>query len=130
MDSVPNRSGPNELIDVNVRIDYGKLRHLLLVNREMTAAAGGARSVSNRAELATAKDVALNGNFDLLRHVIAKGRVDSEIVASFPLGQLGRREHFLSLMHCFGLLGIRRGASERPPLCDPRGRFSTGTGRR
>ena len=120
MDSVPNRSGPNDLIDVNVRIDYGKLRHLLLVNREMTAASsGGARSVSNRAELAAAKDVALNGNFDLLRHVIAEGRVDSEIVASFPLGQLGRREHFLSLMHCFGLLGIRGMEGGTPRLGIP-----------
>ena len=27
--SVPNRSGPDNLIDANVRIDYGKLRHLL-----------------------------------------------------------------------------------------------------
>ena len=41
--SVPNKPGPEELIDDNVRIDYGKLRHLLTVGRR------------------------LNGNFDLLR---------------------------------------------------------------
>ena len=38
------RDARRELIDTNVRIDYGKLRHLLTVNRQ------------------------LNGNFDLLRH--------------------------------------------------------------
>ena len=39
--SIPNRDFPDELIDTNVRIDYGKLRHLLVVGRQ------------------------LNGNFDL-----------------------------------------------------------------
>ena len=37
--AVPNQPMPDELIDVNVRIDYGKLRHVLVVNRE-----AGARS--------------------------------------------------------------------------------------
>ena len=52
--SVPNKAGPRQLIDSNVRIDYGKLRHLLLTGRQ------------------------LNGNFDLLRRVIAEGRADSD----------------------------------------------------
>ena len=47
--SVPNRRGPKDPIDTNVRIDYGKLRHLLVTGRR------------------------LNGNFDLLRHIIADG---------------------------------------------------------
>ena len=47
--SIPNRDVPDELIDDNVRIDYGKLRHLLVVGRQ------------------------LNGNFDLLRDVIGRG---------------------------------------------------------
>ncbi len=46
--SMPNRTVPDYLIDTNVRIDYGKLRHLLVINRR--SAAGDAR---------------LNGNFDL-----------------------------------------------------------------
>ena len=58
--SVPNKTGPRQLIDSNVRIDYGKLRHLLLTGRQ------------------------LNGNFDLLRRVIAEGRADSEIAETFP----------------------------------------------
>ncbi|MDE2736931.1 MAG: AAA family ATPase [Gemmatimonadota bacterium] len=82
-ESMPNRSMPDELIDTNVRIDYGKLRHLLTVNRQ------------------------LNGNFDLLRHIIGEQTAESNIQLSFPLDRLDRRENFLSLLHYFGLLSIR-----------------------
>ena len=82
-ESMPNRGMPDELIDTNVRIDYGKLRHLLTVNRQ------------------------LNGNFDLLRHIIGEQSTDSNIQLSFPLDRLDRRENFLSLLHYFGLLSIR-----------------------
>jgi len=81
--SITNRSMPDELIDPNVRIDYGKLRHLLTVNRQ------------------------LNGNFDLLRHIIGEQSIQSNIQLSFPLNQLDQRENFLSLLHYFGLLSIR-----------------------
>ena len=93
--SLPNKTGPDNLIDVNVRIDYGKLRHLLLTGHR------------------------LNGNFDLLRHVIAEGRADSEIVDSFPQARLDQRENFLSLMHYFGLLSIRGTAAGVPQLGIP-----------
>ena len=81
-ESMPNKRGPRELIDTNVRIDYGKLRHLLTVNRQ------------------------LNGNFDLLRRIIGEQQIDSNIQLSFPLDQLDQRENFLSLLHYFGLLSI------------------------
>ena len=81
--SVPNRPGPERLIDSNARTDYGKLRHLLLTARR------------------------LNGNFDLLRETVGEGAVRSEIVDSFPQSDLTRRENFLSLLHYFGLLSIR-----------------------
>ncbi len=93
--SVPNKPGPDELIDDNVRIDYGKLRHLLTVGRR------------------------LNGNFDLLRDVIAEGRADSKIATSFPQARLDQRENFLSLMHYFGLLSIRGVAAGVPRLGIP-----------
>ena len=80
---IPNKPPPDDLIDTNVRIDYGKLRHLLVTGRR------------------------LNGNFDLLRQVIADGHAASAIQAGFPLQRLTRRENFLSLMHYFGLLSIR-----------------------
>lgn len=74
---------PENLIDVNARIDYTKLRHLLVVGKQ------------------------LNGNFDLLRRVVGEERVEAEIQPSFPLERLNERENFLSLLHYFGLLSIR-----------------------
>ena len=94
-ESMPNRPMPDELIDTNVRIDYGKLRHLLTVNRQ------------------------LNGNFDLLRHIIGEEETDSTIQLSFPLDQLDERDNFLSLLHYFGLLSIRDVAHGVPRLGIP-----------
>ena len=98
--SLPNKPGPRNLIDDNVRIDYGKLRHLLVVEREMN-------------------ERQLNGNFDLLRQVIAEGRAAGEIVSSFPLARLPERENFLSLLHYFGLLSISGVTAETPQLAIP-----------
>ena len=93
--AIPNGSLPDELIDANVRMDYGKLRHLLVANRR------------------------LNGNFDVLRGVIADGQVDSEIRSSFPLERLDERDSFLSLLYYFGLLGIRSVSRGVPRLGIP-----------
>ena len=98
--SVPNDPGPQELIDDNVRIDYGKLRHLLTAGRQIDSPD-------------------LNGNFDLLREVISEGHADSKIVSSFPLKRLSKRENFLSLLHYFGLLSIRGATAETPRLAIP-----------
>ena len=61
----------------------------------------------------------LNGNFDLLRAVIAEGRADSDIVETFPQARLTRPENFLSLMHYFGLLSIRDVTAGVPRLGIP-----------
>ena len=93
--SMPNRPVPDDLIDVNVRIDYGKLRHLLVVGRQ------------------------LNGNFDLLRQVIGEETVETPIQSSFPLDRLDQAENFLSLLHYFGLLSIRDVVGGVPRLAIP-----------
>ena len=93
--SIPNREVPDELIDTNVRIDYGKLRHLLVVGRQ------------------------LNGNFDLLRDVIGEEQVDTRIQPGFPLEHLSEPENFLSLLHYFGLLSIRDVVDGMPRLTIP-----------
>ena len=98
--SLANKRRPNELIDNNIRIDYGKLRHLLVVSRQ-------------------ARQPELNGNFDLLRHVVAEERANSRIHGSFPLERLAERENFLSLLHFFGLLSIRGAARGMPVLGIP-----------
>ena len=94
-ESMPNDGPPDDLIDTNVRIDYGKLRHLLTVDRQ------------------------LNGNFDLLRRIIGEGWADSDIRTGFPLEQLHERENFLSLLHYFGLLSIREVREAAPRLGIP-----------
>ena len=94
-ESMPNRSVPDDLIDVNVRIDYGKLRHLLVVGRQ------------------------LNGNFDLLRQVIGEETVETPIQPGFPLERLDQPENFLSLLHYFGLLSIRQVVDGVPRLGIP-----------
>ena len=97
--AVPNQPIPDDLIDVNVRIDYGKLRHLLVVNRE-----AGAH---------------FNGNFDLLRHIAGEGGADADVNLSFPLEDLAERENFLSLLYYFGLLSIRGESQGRARLGIP-----------
>ena len=97
--SVPNRRMPRDPMDVNVRIDYGKLRHLLTVSRE-----AGAR---------------LNGNFDLLRQVAGDGEVGADLSPNFPLERLNDRDNFLSLLHYFGLLSIRPDGGDRTRLGIP-----------
>ena len=93
--SIAEGGPPDELIDANVRIDYGKLRHLLTVNRQ------------------------LNGNFDLLRHLIGEGWLDSELRSGFPLEELTQRANFVSLLHYFGLLSIRELRDDVPRLAIP-----------
>ena len=110
--SIPNDEGPDHLIDANVRMDYAKLRHLVVVGRDATFAAERASAelpsrISNSAELRDAASLRLNGNFDVLHQVIAEGQVDSDLNPSFPVEQLGERENFLTLLHCFGLLSIQ-----------------------
>ena len=78
-----------------MRIDYGKLRHLLVVGRQ------------------------LNGNFDLLRDVIGEEQVDTRIQPGFPLEHLSEPENFLSLLHYFGLLSIRDVQGVMPRLAIP-----------
>ncbi len=98
--SVVNGSAPRVLIDENVRIDYEKLRHLMLVSRR-----GPKR---------------LNGNFDLLRHLVGDGRAEAHMVKrSFPLERLAEPDNFLSLLYYFGLLGIEEASGPKVRLGIP-----------
>ena len=105
-ESIAGRRSPEQLIDDNIRIDYGKLRHLLTVAGKQRAERAGAAAQPN-------------GNFDLLRHLIAEERAHSQIRSSFPLRRLGERENFLSLLHFFGLLSIRGAVDGAPRLAVP-----------
>ncbi|MCP5104578.1 MAG: AAA family ATPase [bacterium] len=79
---------PDNLIDRNVRIDYGKLRHLIILDSE--------------------KGKLPNGNFSRLKEIIEKGEIKSkEIVEGFPVEKITHTKNFLSLLFYFGLLTVK-----------------------
>jgi len=86
---------PDELIDHNVRIDYGKLRHLIQIDRR------------------------LNGNFSRLREIVDTGEQVSTIQTSFPVEGLLRQENFISLLYYLGLLTFAGEKEGRPLLKIP-----------
>jgi len=81
---------PDDLIDHNIRIDYGKLRHLIQLDQQH------------------------EGNFSRLREIIEKGESVGDIQTSFPVEGLLKTENFISLLYYFGLLtfaGEKEGAA-------------------
>ncbi len=80
---------PDELIDRNVRIDYGKLRYLIMVDRDKN------------------KTPTPNGNFGKLKEIIEEGGTSSDIAKGFPLEKLVASKNFKSLLFYLGLLTIK-----------------------
>jgi hypothetical protein len=68
------------LIDDNLRMDYSKLQHLIILNQR------------------------LNGNFNILKEIIENGEIYSNVKTSFPFTKLTEKENFISLLYFFGLL--------------------------
>ncbi len=81
-----------DLIDDNLRMDYGKLRHLIVLDRE------------------------LNGNFSRLKEIIENGYVVSNINKSFPYEKLVDSSNFVSLLYFFGLLTFKGEYQEGDPV--------------
>lgn len=77
---------PEDLIDRNLRSDYGKIKHLLMIDKK------GSKKT--------------NGNFSKLKTVIENGFVTSRLEKAFPVNKLERPENFISLLFYFGLLTI------------------------
>jgi hypothetical protein len=78
---------PVNLIDNNSSIDYGKLRHLIIIDKKGLPET--------------------NGNFSKLRHLIETNTVNVYIKQSFPIMQIAESENFYSLLFYFGLLTIK-----------------------
>ena len=79
---------PDELIDINVRTDYSKLRYLVQMGQS------------------------LNGNFARLKAVLEEGEAHGPIIGSFPVARLTEPQHFISLLYHLGLLthgGMKEG---------------------
>jgi len=83
-----NSRVPQTLIDRNVRIDYQKLRYLVIIDQKGAAAAQ------------------TNGNFSRLKEIIENKSVHSTIEAGFPIAEIINPENFVSLLYYFGLLTI------------------------
>lgn len=92
---------PKELIDRNVRIDYGKLRHLILVDRDKT------------------KTKTPNGNFSKLQEIIEKGETSAKLEKGFPLEELTDTNNFTSLLFYFGLLTVENVINDKIRLKIP-----------
>jgi hypothetical protein len=77
---------PGSLIDHNARIDYMKLRYLMISDKKGIPQT--------------------NGNFSQLRQIMENDTLHSTIVDSFPVQKLVSPENFISLLYYFGLLTI------------------------
>ena len=86
---------PDQLTDQNVRIDYGKLRHLLLA------------------------DERLNGNFKILKRVAEQGEISSPVATGFPIEELKDPANFISLLYYLGLVTHSGRGSISPVLAIP-----------
>ncbi|MGE5342425.1 MAG: AAA family ATPase, partial [Candidatus Omnitrophota bacterium] len=87
---------PDELIDSNVQIDYNKLRHLIVIDKQ------GAKQT--------------NGNFSKLLYIVQNGGIHSTIEKSFPIEELTDTNNFVSLLYYFGLLTIGGIDDENTPI--------------
>ncbi|MGE5344310.1 MAG: AAA family ATPase, partial [Candidatus Omnitrophota bacterium] len=78
---------PMEMIDRNVRIDYNKLRHFIIIDKK------GIPST--------------NGNFSKLQQILENHEIRTTIKTGFPVSELHLPGNFVSLLYYFGLLTIR-----------------------
>jgi len=78
---------PENLIDRNVRIDYGKLRQLIVIDRDKSAPT-------------------TNGNFSRLKQIMEEDGTLSKIADGFSLKEMTEPNNFISLLFYFGLLTI------------------------
>jgi hypothetical protein len=70
---------PREMLDTNVRTDYSKMRHLLMLSRK------------------------LNGNFEILRSLLETHKTSGVFVRSFAFGEKITGDRFKSFLYFMGL---------------------------
>ncbi len=73
---------PKILIDNNIKIDYGKLRQLIILDKKV------------------------NGNFSTIKKIAEDGEIRTSIATSFPAEKLIAKENFVSLLYYLGILTI------------------------
>jgi hypothetical protein len=77
---------PGTLIDNNARIDYMKLKYLIISDKKGTPQT--------------------NGNFSQLRQIMENDCLHAAIIDRFPIAKLAGPANFISLLYYFGLLTI------------------------
>jgi len=107
---------PRDLIDQNLRIEYGKLRHLVTVDRLLST---NRTDEADQNENERQSPNQLNGNFSILKSIVESGETTSNIVPSFPLESLLQPENFISQLYYFGLLTFAGERAGRPLLSIP-----------
>ena len=90
---------PSNMVDVNLRTDYAKIRHLITVN--------------NR----------LNGNFHALETIVSDGTLSEQLVESFQAKDITVRENFVSLLYWLGITTIVGNDMGTPVFGIPNGAF-------
>ncbi|MCP4215776.1 MAG: AAA family ATPase [bacterium] len=80
---------PENLIDRNVRIDYGKLRYLVVIDSDKHP------------------QPITNGNFSKLKQIMQDGETSTRIVDGFPVEKITHSENFKSLLFYLGLLTVK-----------------------
>jgi hypothetical protein len=77
---------PGTLIDNNARMDYMKLKYLIISEKKGT--------------------LQTNGNFSQLRQIMENDTLHATIVDRFPIAKMASPVNFISLLYYFGLLTI------------------------
>jgi len=78
---------PIDIIDENIKTDYGKISFLIAKNRE------------------------LNGNFDLISKILVEKQVSGKLIKTFKVNELIQHDSFISLFYYLGFLTIESASS-------------------
>jgi len=81
---IKEKTKPYNLIDENLRTDYGKLRFLIVESKK------------------------LNGNFNILKQVAEQDEIIGSLIRSFPQNRLIDSENFISLLFYLGFISIKK----------------------
>jgi hypothetical protein len=79
---------PNNLIDSNIRTDYGKLRFLIVQDQKIQSK--------------------VNGNFSILRKLIENNETKANLTDNFYIEEIIEKNKFKSFLYYLGLLTIKK----------------------
>ncbi|SLM27879.1 conserved hypothetical protein [Desulfamplus magnetovallimortis] len=115
--SFNNNSLIDDLIDDNLRMDYGKLRHLIVLDRSLSDQGKTFDELNKSVKPPlNRRESTLNGNFSRLKEIMENRSIVSTIQKSFPYERLIDSGNFISLLYFFGLLTFKGDYSQGDPV--------------